>query len=82
MMDPNDPRIPTVGQPFSVLTWYPTTIIACKCQVGKMVLVITTGMNNPSKCDHCGRMYMATGVSANAEILVQMVIATPAGQVM
>lgn len=79
--------VPIVLQP-RVIMWYPTAIITCPCQEGKLNLIISTGWNNPSACGECGRMFLLTGVSPHPidpnglpQINVQIVMPTAKGEV-
>lgn len=50
-----------VGQPGDVVTWYPTTLVRCKCSDApgaiKFNFVFLTGFDNWSSCGACGTLY-------------------------
>jgi hypothetical protein len=82
MIDPNDPNVPIVGQPYRVITWYPTVIIACHCQDKGIALVINTGVGNYTACGQCKKLYTIQGFNEKGELMVGMMLPTPTGAVM
>lgn len=82
----DDPNIPSVGQPFDFLRWWPQCLIACNCQKerGVVSLLVIHGFNNLIVCQNCNNGYHAVGLDAKGNIQLEMVIGagTPAGKVM
>lgn len=69
-----------------VLLWYPTAMLNCPCQEGRVSLIVVTGFNNYSKCGNCGKLFHITDIAANPEGLpiavVGTVLPTPSKEVM
>lgn len=65
---------------FKVITWYPTAIIACKCQEKGLTIIITTGIGNFVKCNHCGKMYCIDSVGPEG-CQMSMFVPAPGGSV-
>lgn len=74
-------EVPIVGQPCSVILWYPTSLVNCKCDPKATTIIVCTGFNNFSKCGKCGRMYCNEKVEMTPEglplIVIGMAVETP-----
>lgn len=53
--------IPIVGQPLTVVTWFPTVSVTCNCDAKQPVLIV--GFGNLSVCPMCGRGFQLYGVT-------------------
>lgn len=63
-----------LGQRFSVLQWYPTALIACRCQgEGKMAILIITGIQNVVLCQHCRNGYVIEGITPHGTLSVKRI---------
>lgn len=56
--------VPIVGQPCTIITWFPTLSITCNCEAKQPVLLV--GIGNLSVCVNCGRGFQLIGVRQNA----------------
>lgn len=78
--------IPIVGQPGTVLFWYPTVITKCNCKPNELTLIVTTGFGNPSICPKCNSTYVMRGVRPDGkgglDPIVDHIPPVPKGQVM
>lgn len=76
--------VPILGQPVSLLMWYPTAVLNCKClaEKGIVSIIITTGLNNPAKCGQCGKLYKINSVKPDGSLDIGFAIPLPPGQVM
>lgn len=45
--------VPIVGQPVTVLAWFPSFMVMCNCLAPAPVLIV--GFGSPSYCPACGR---------------------------
>lgn len=52
--------IPLVGQPCTILTWFPTLSLVCNCEAKQPLLVV--GIGNVAECPKCGRGFQLHGV--------------------
>lgn len=53
--------IPIIGQPLTVITWFPTVSVVCNCEAKQPVLLV--GLGNLSVCPKCGRGFQLFGVT-------------------
>ncbi len=72
-LHPNDPSIPTVGQPADVIFWYPTVLLRCKCQPERLNILILTGIRNPVTCGSCHTVYTTMGFQEGPAGLVPVI---------
>ena len=52
--------IPILGQPLTVLAWFPTVSVVCNCEAKQPLLLV--GLGNLSVCPQCGRGFQLFGV--------------------
>lgn len=52
-----------VNQPFQPLKWWPQMLVACNCQKeqGTLTLLVLTGLQNRTQCEHCKKSYYIAG---------------------
>lgn len=67
--DPTDPPSPETSS--SVVLWYPTSIINCRCDPEAVTLIVVTGFGNASECGKCHKLYRNVGVKVTDEKGVQ-----------
>lgn len=72
--------VPLVGQPVTLISWYPTTLLKCNCVEG-LNIVIVTGFNNTVMCGNCRRSYMVRGLHPDGRLDLIMMLPTPEGTV-
>lgn len=84
----DDPNVPIISPGPRVVMWWPTTLISCPCRPDRVSLVVTTGFQNPSACQHCGKLFQNAGVDPAPlgpgqlpEIQIQIILPTPKGEV-
>lgn len=75
--DISDPNIPSVGQPYQVVSWWAQAIVVCKCQEKTLHLMVLTGVGNLVPCQNCGKLYSISGfglkdgnVTANVDCII------------
>lgn len=78
------PNIPIIGEPppSSVVMWYPTSIIHCRCAPGRVSLLVVTGFGNHSQCGNCKKLYSNSALKLSAdgrsaEMVVDVIIPAP-----
>lgn len=57
---PAAPAIPIVGQPCTVVAWFPTLNLVCNCEAKQPLLVV--GFGNLTVCPACKRGFMLQAV--------------------
>lgn len=68
--------VPIIGEPYTVVSWWPTTIMNCRCQKNRVQLVIITGFGNAAACGGCGKLYLNNRINA-ATGQIEVVVMLP-----
>lgn len=58
---------------FSVLQWYPTALIGCKCQTEATAILIITGVGNVVLCGVCNHGYVIEGMTPDGKLSVKRI---------
>ena len=69
--------VPLVGQPATLLFWYPTTLLRCRCDPSETVftLLVITGIQNAVECPKCHKLYMVNQMQVEPNtMMVQPVV--------
>lgn len=56
--------VPIIGQPMTVVGWFPTVNVVCNCGQHQPLLIV--GFNAPSVCPHCRNGYVLQAVAQDA----------------